>query len=59
MRKKYLHFEIVPVEVAKKILKRESSVAKRHGKRKLAVKKSTRAADGRHTLPQEAEVLAP
>ena len=57
MRKKYARFEVVPVEVAEKILKKESSPAKRHGKRKLAVKKSGRAANGRHTVPKKVEVL--
>lgn len=59
MRKKYLHFEVVPVEVAKKILEQESSTAKRNGKRKLVVKKSGRAANGRHAVPKKVEVLVP
>ena len=59
MRKKYLHFEVVPVEVAKKILEQESSTAKRNGKRKLAVKKSGKTANGRHTVPKKVEVLVP
>ena len=59
MKKKYIHYELVPVEVAKKILERESSPAKRNGKRKLVVKKSGRAAKGRHTVPKKVEVLVP
>ncbi len=59
MRKKYLHFEVVPVEVAKKILEQESSTAKRNGKRKLVVKKLGRAANGRHAVPKKVEVLVP
>jgi hypothetical protein len=59
MRKKYLRFDVVPVEVAKKILEQESSSAKRNGngKGKLVVKKSGRAANGRHTVPKRVEVL--
>lgn len=59
MRKTYLHYEIVPVEVAEKILKQQSSPAKRNGKRKLVVKKSGRAANGRNAVPKKIEVLAP
>jgi hypothetical protein len=59
MRKKYIHFEVVPVEVAEKILEQQSSPAKRNGKRKLAVKKSGNAANGRLTVPKKIEVLIP
>ena len=59
MRKKYIRYELVPVEVAEKILEQESSPAKRDGKRKLVVKKSGRAANGRHTVPKKVEVLIP
>jgi hypothetical protein len=59
MRKKNLHFEMVPVEVAEKILEQESSTAKREGKRKLVVKKSGRASNGRHAVPKKVEVLVP
>ena len=59
MRKKYIRYEIVPVEVAEKILKQQKPPAKRGGKRKLAVKKSGRAANGRHAVPKKIEVLAP
>ena len=59
MRKKNLHFEMVPVEVAEKILEQESSPAKRDGKRKLVVKKSGRAANGRHAVPKKVEVFVP
>ena len=57
MRKKSLHFEIVPVEVAKKILEQEKSPARRNGKRKAAVKKSGKAAKRRHPARKEVEVL--
>lgn len=57
MRKTILHYEIVPVEVAEKVLKLQSSPAKRSGKRKLVVKKSGRAANGRHAAPKKVEVL--
>jgi hypothetical protein len=59
MRKKYARFEVVPVEVAEKILKQESSPAKRNGKRKLAVEKSGKAANGRHVVPKKVEVSVP
>ena len=59
MRKKYLRFEVVSVEVAKKILEREGSPAKRGGKRKPAVKKSGKAAKGPHILPKKLQVLVP
>jgi hypothetical protein len=59
MRKKYTRFEVVPVEVAEKILKRESSPAKSNGKRKLAVEKSGKAANEQHTVPKKIEVLIP
>jgi len=59
MRKTYLHFEIVPVEVAEKILEQESSPAKRNGKRKLAVKKSGKARSGPRAQPKKVEVLVP
>ena len=59
MRKKYIHYELVPVELAEKILEQESSPAKRGGKRKLVVEKSGKAARGRHTAPKKVEVLVP
>jgi hypothetical protein len=59
MRKKYARFEVVPVEVAEKILKQESSPAKRNGKRKLAVEKSGKAANGRRVVPKKVEVSLP
>ena len=59
MRKKYIHFELVPVEVAEKILEQQSSTAKRNGKRKLAVKKSAKTANGRDAVPKKVEVLIP
>jgi hypothetical protein len=57
MRKTYLHIELVPVEVAEKILKQQGSPAKRNGKRKLAVKRSGKAANGRPKVPKKTEVL--
>jgi len=59
MRKKYIHYELVPVEVAEKILEQESTPAKRNGKRKLVVKKSGRATNRRHAAPKKVEVLVP
>ncbi len=59
MRKKILHFEVVPVEVAKKILEQEISPATRNGKRKPAIKKSGNAANGRHAVPKKVKVLIP
>ena len=59
MRKTYRHFERVPVAVVEKILEQRESLAKRNGKRKLAVKKSGNAANGRHTVPKKMEVLIP
>jgi hypothetical protein len=59
MGKKYIHFEIVPVEVAEKVLKQQSVPAKRKGKRKLAVKESRKASNGRHAVPKKVEALAP
>jgi len=56
MRKKYARFEVVPVEVAEKILKQESSPAKSNGKRRLAFEKSGKAANGRHVVPKKVEV---
>ena len=57
MRKKYIHYEIVPVEVAEKILKQQKPPAKRGGKRKLAVKKSGKIANGRRAAPKKVKVL--
>jgi hypothetical protein len=59
MKKKYIHFELVPVAVAEKILEQQSSPAKRNGKRKLAVKRSGKAANGRRKVPKKTEVLVP
>jgi hypothetical protein len=59
MRKTYIHFEQVPVEVAEKILEQEGSPAKRGGNRKLVVKKSRRTTDGLHAVPKKLEVLVP
>jgi hypothetical protein len=59
MRKTYPQFERVPVEVAEKILEQEISPAKRDGNRKLVVRKSGRAANGRHAAPKKVEVLIP
>jgi hypothetical protein len=45
--------------VAEKILEQQSSPAKRNGKRKLAVKRSGKAANGRRKVPKKTEVLVP
>lgn len=55
MRKTYIHFEKVPVEVAEKILKQQDSTAKHNGNRKLAGKKSKKTATGPSALPKELE----
>lgn len=57
MKKKYIRYELVPVEVAEKILKQQKSPAKRGVKRKRAVKKSGRAANERQSAPKKVEVL--
>jgi hypothetical protein len=57
MRKKYTHFETVPVAVIEKILKVQISVADQNGNRKPAVKKSKRAASRSRSLPKKDEVL--
>jgi hypothetical protein len=59
MRKTFTHFEQVPVEVVEKILEQQTSLAKRDGNRKLAVRKSKRAASGPGTSHKKVEVLAP
>lgn len=59
MRKTTLHFEIVPVEVAQKILERQNSKAKHNGTGKRVVKKSGKATNGALTLPRKVEVLLP
>jgi hypothetical protein len=59
MRKTYIHFEQVPVEVAEKVLEQECTPAKRGGNRKLVVKKSRSTANGLHTVPKKLEVLVP
>ena len=59
MRKRFTHFEQVPVQVVEKILKQQNSLAKRDGNRKLVVRKSRRAAGGPNTLTKEVAVLTP
>jgi hypothetical protein len=59
MRKKHIHFEQVPVEVAEKILEQQNSATKRDGNRKRVVKRSARAPIGTQALPGKLEVLAP
>jgi hypothetical protein len=59
MAKTHTHFEQVPVEVAEKILEQQSSLAKRDGHRKVAVKKSGRITNRPFVVPRKVEVLAP
>jgi hypothetical protein len=59
MRKTHLRFEKVPVAVVEKILQQQESLAKRNGNRKLVVKKSGKAANGRPAASQKVEVLVP
>jgi hypothetical protein len=59
MRKTHIHFEIVPVEVAKKVLEKQNSKANRNGHGKLAVTKSEKGSNGAHGLPKKVEVLLP
>jgi hypothetical protein len=59
MRKTRTHFEQVPVRVAEKILKRQSSFAKSSGIHKIVIRKSKRTARGPSTLPKKIEVLLP
>jgi hypothetical protein len=59
MPKMRLHFEIVPVEVAEKILERQSSQAKRNGNRKIVARKSKKLASKAGTSPKSVEVLIP
>jgi hypothetical protein len=57
MRKKYIHIELVPVEMAEKVLAQEQVSAKRNGNRKLVVKESRRTPGGPHT-PKKVAVPA-
>jgi hypothetical protein len=61
MRKKYLHYELVPVEVAEKIFEQQNSPGKSDGRRRPEDKKSRKVAIaiGRHTVPKKVEVLIP
>jgi hypothetical protein len=59
MRKTQIHFEIVPVEVAKKVLEKQNAKANRNGHGKLAVAKSEKGSNGAHALPKKVEVLLP
>jgi hypothetical protein len=56
MRKTHIHFEIVSVEVAKKILEKQNAKANRNGRGKLAVTKS-KGSNGAHALPKKVEVI--
>jgi len=59
MTKPNIHFEIIPVEVAKKILNREIFPAKSGGNDKKVIKKARRANTGLHVVPRKTEVLSP
>jgi hypothetical protein len=49
IRKTYIHFEQVPIEVVEKILEQQAPVAKRAVNGKRIVKKSAGSSSGRHT----------
>jgi hypothetical protein len=53
MRKTYIHFEQVPIEVVEKILEQQAPVAKRAVNGKRVVKKSVGSPSGPHTLYPE------
>lgn len=57
MRKTRLHFEIVPVEVAEKILEKQNSKDERNGDGKKGAGKSTKAPNGAHRIPRKVEIL--
>jgi hypothetical protein len=59
MRKMHVHFEIVPVEVAKKVLEKQNAKANRNGHGKRAVIKSEKGSNGANALPKKMEVLQP
>lgn len=59
MRKAIIHFEIVPIEVAQKILEKQNSGAKQNGTTKRVVKKSGKATNGAHTLSRKVRVQLP
>jgi len=58
MRETAIHIEVVSVEEAKRILKREKLLAKRNGKRELVASKKTRKSTrGARAPSTKAEVL--
>jgi hypothetical protein len=59
MRKTHTHFEIVPVEVAKKVLEKQNAKANRNGHSKRVVTKSEKGSNGAQALPKKVEVLQP
>jgi len=59
MRKTHTHFEIVPVEVAKKVLEKQNAKANGNGHSKRAVTKSEKGTNGAHALPKKVEVSQP
>ena len=56
MRKTYLHFEVVAIEEAKKILEREKRLAKREEHRRFLVERSKRSPGERHAVSVNSEV---
>ena len=56
MRKTYIHFEVVAIEEAKKILEQEKRVAKREGNRKFVAEQSRRSPGERHAESVNSEV---
>jgi hypothetical protein len=59
MRKKYAHFEQVPVAVVEKILQMQEPLVKQNGNRKRAVKKTGRAGNRPQVVHKKVEVLTP
>ena len=57
MRKMHINIELVPVEVAKKVLKRQQALAKRSRKAKLVVKKLAIVRRQPQTNRRKSEVL--
>jgi hypothetical protein len=59
MRKTHTHFEIVSVEVAKKVLEKQNAKANRNGHGKRVVAKSEKGSNGAQAPPKKVEVSQP
>jgi CRP/FNR family transcriptional regulator, cyclic AMP receptor protein len=55
MKKTHIKIEVVPVEVAEKILERQNGSGKRNGKRTLVVEKSRKSPNGQRRPSRKAE----